>query len=258
MSAQMAAIVREQETLVRRLARFDGPTPERDAGSLRTIQERQRELREQLTAWTAELRTRAAALPPDYAQTAESAVRFAEAVEQLHITDPMEQSEKAAGNQDGRLAHRSASRALTLLQQLLTREEEGFGGMCKGQPTFQVNESARRTLEQMLQALHAAAGSGTATGSAMGAGDGYSAGGSSPLNVPMLGVGRGGEGSGGRGKGDGRGTSATEVPQVGDSGAAPFEDPASPRGESVPIELIPERYREAIKRYFTTDEKPKR
>jgi hypothetical protein len=98
-------------------------------------------------------------------------------------------------------------------------------------------------------------GQGRAAGAGAGSeDDGYSMGSQSALNVPMYGPERASFASPGGSMGEGTGAqgrpTAVRSEAVGERGAGTPPEAAAGRG-SPSIEQMPEKYREAIKRYFS-------
>jgi len=122
----------------------------------------------------------------------------------------------------------------------------------------------RSTLQQMLSAiLQRHCGNSTGQGPAMAGGgviggdinDGYAVGGFSSLNVPVTGPERAAYaaqavgmsmGEQGHGKGGERAKPGSEVKKE----TLPANESAKLRGERLQMEQVPEKYREAVKRYF--------
>ena len=139
-----------------------------------------------------------------------------------------------------------------------------FAGMCRGQGSFDAAGDLRSTLQQMLSAiLQRHCGNSTGQGPAMAGGgviggdinDGYAVGGFSSLNVPVTGPERAAYaaqavgmsmGEQGHGKGGERAKPGSEVKKE----TLPANESAKLRGERLQMEQVPEKYREAVKRYF--------
>jgi hypothetical protein len=155
------------------------------------------------------------------------------------------------------------------------RKGNRFGGLCHGaDPGIQAPPDLRATLQQMLWAMRRRSGQGGGDGTGQGSGrdgrgmgaggfgaggdadDGYSMPGSWLANVPVFGPPRtefqpptaSGVTAGGAGSGGVAGPAVTTSDRdVHRSGA---RKPVTP--ESLPGERVPEKYREAVKRYFTS------
>ncbi|MEZ5303194.1 MAG: hypothetical protein R3F11_21500 [Verrucomicrobiales bacterium] len=285
---KFGALAREQADAARRLERFSGPNPERNPGLLRALGEAEAKLAANATALLAELAEKAAALPEGFAELAGSAKAFARRFDEFGIREDLRKAAGFAENEDGTQAHQFAKVALEKLEQLLGGPAGGgqgepgdpFAAMCQGRMEFGMPDGAGdgigETLSQMLQALAGRTGGGQGSGMGgmgmglgMGAGggdgsDGYAMGGNTPLNIPIFGPDRlsldgagpgsraggnpdaAGGGSGRRGPGAGR-AGESETIDAAAAGAEP-ED----RG-AFTLEDVPEKYRDAVKRYFAAD-----
>lgn len=255
-------IVRRQSELIRRLSRFEKETRQQDIRLLASLELRQKQIRAQLVEFTEDLIARANKLPNKYRKLRSSALQFADRIYAYKIPDLMTSAADSAMNQDGRKAHHYATRALEKLLELM--DEGGmFGGMCRGNmPSFNVPKDVMATLSQMLCSAMARGGEGTGQGgTGIGTGgdgdDGYSIGGHSSFNTPVFGPNRmrfpaagrsgtSGTGPSGAGVGMRLRPAASETMSVTD-----HEDIGS---ESMPMEEIPDKYRDAVKRYFSIDE----
>ncbi len=263
-ASRFRAIVRRQSELVRRLSRFQDKVQAQDLRLLGALSRRQKEIRAELLEFKKDLLERAAPLPDKYRTLRSTAADFALRIAELEIPELMSKGSSAAENQDGKRAHHFATLALEKLEQLLTdcKGDSGFGSLCQGEIAFNVPKDLKSTLEQMLAAIRmrmGRPGSGSGPGIGAGAGgdasDGYSTGSYSPLNVPVFGPDRmdfstAGRGSGGGGAGRGRarlGPGATEAMRI--------TEPGKIRSESMPLEKVPPKYLEAVKKYFSQEEK---
>jgi hypothetical protein len=174
---------------------------------------------------------------------------------------------QAGENQEARQTLHWATLALEKLRELMSSEcGGGFGGMCEGKLRFKVSEELNKTLQQMLEAICQRLGGGGQEGQAGTAGggiggdinDGYRTGGYSPLNIPALGPARTsfpGPGEGGRGQSGkgGSGGGHGEAKTTGTETMDPVPE-GKPRGASLPIEQVPGKYRDAVKKYFGNGE----
>jgi tetratricopeptide (TPR) repeat protein len=264
-------IVARQKELVRRLSRFAGVSGQKDARLLGTLGREQEVTRKMLEQFVKELRESALKLPPDYEELLQSAFEFADGVERLGIPRVMKAAEKAAGDGNGRKAHREASHALELLEQLMTENSgKSFGGMCNGcKPKFSVPKNLQSSLQQLAQAISNRISSGSGSGNGMGyggsgmggVGNGMGGSGSfmpgqSFMNMHIYGPQRMNftgmqSGVSGHGKG-GKGGKGAGLQHVGDNARENLEVTRRQQtdGESMPLEDISEKYREAVKRYF--------
>ncbi len=254
LSQRYLQLVQAQEQLVRRMDRYPDPGRLRDAGLFDSFQREETQIREALITLRAELIERAEALDDEYEPLKVTALEFAEAIEELEIPDVMNNMIRAAENRSGQEMVNQAELALERMRLLLTEcEGTAFGGLMDCELTFEVRTSARRTLQQMMQAW---SGLGTGSGPGMGSGDGYSVSAHTPLNVPLHGPGRsdrhrpvegGGPGDAARGRGPG-------AAQVDEQQRLWTEPGAGQRPGVGDIETAPERYRDALRRYFGWEE----
>jgi hypothetical protein len=207
------------------------------------------------------LKKSAGELPGVYIELKESALEFTDLIEGYEIPQTMEKSSKAAENQDGRKTLQFATLALEKMKELMeNKKDEPFGGLCNQKLNFNVSEKLKSTMEQMLEAIGSKPGAGSGDGGMIGGDptDGYWSGGYSPMNVPVMGPERmsyqspsdesgAGDGSGKRGAGSARmGRRASEVLGSRDEGQV--------KSGGMPMEAIPEKYRNAIKKYFSAME----
>lgn len=271
-AARFKDIVRWQSELVRRLNRFDREAAARDLSLLVSLGRRQEELRAELVTLVSDLQDRAGQLPADYDALRFSALKFAERVGTYEIPDLMKKAVNASENQDGKLTLHFATLALEKLKELISNcSGTEFGGLCQGQSqiTFSVSDQIKSTLQQMLSAIMSRA-SGTGKGRIGLAGggmiggdqsDGYWSDGYSPLNVPVLGPARtafpGGQEAGVTGPGSGRGRGPAAGARPAGAEALDRRGATEVKSESLPMEQVPEKYRDAIKRYFSHEENSK-
>ena len=267
LAVEYQELLQEQESLARRLGREVDAALLRDPALLRRLAQRQDEIRDRLLNFQNELRARAEALPKDkFEELWESAQAFADAVGELGIPAVMKEGVAAAGRPDPGVFRARAEHALELMRQLLNKPGNCMGGMCKGSvPRFKVDDLMQQALQQMLGACRkrgggtragagAGPGSGRMAGGSGGGGfssDGYAAGGSSPLNLPAYGP----QGAlGGPGRDGGRGRSGAGG--VTREGAALAEPGAGGgrAGAGLDVERAPEKYRNALKAYFSGTE----
>ncbi len=272
-AARYRRVVGMQQDLVRRLDRYEQEDVAAELRRLPGLGRRQEEIRVELVAIAEDLPGLAVALPPGYEKLRDTAIMFADYIYAWQIPDLMSQANTAAQNQDGRETHRLATLALEKLQQLMTEppQDEGFGALAQGRMEFEIPEDVKSTLQQMLTALAqqlagagrggGVPGPGIGNGGAgpMGGdvGDGYWMSGSSPLNLPMYGpsrmsfggadTGARGIGDGTRGRGDARaGTQAGERMQI--------EPGSEIESQSMPAQNVPDKYRDAVKKYFSSQD----
>lgn len=267
MSALYKELIRLQSDVVRRLERFGVESQGKDVKLLVSLGKRQEEIRGYLLKFVPELKKRASDLPGIYAELKDSAIDFADQIGAYEIPQTMEKAVKAAENQDGKETLRFASLALEKMKELAANKKDTpFGSLLERKMKFSVPEFCKNTLQQMLDAMGTGMGRGMGPGLGTGfgggggmlggdPGDGYWSGGISPLNVPVFGPERmsfeSPSGMAGRGRSGvgrvGRGASETMG----------LRETTPVRSESMPVEAMPEKYRNAIKKYFSTMEEEK-
>ncbi len=267
-------IAADQETLVRRLQRLESETRFSDLKLLSTLGARQEELRLELQSVAEDIAKRSEALPPGYEKLQDASLTFAAKIEKLEIPGLMRKASSSAANGDGRRALGSSEAALEGMRSLLVESESSpFSCDSKGNPGFDAKGKAKSTLRQMLEALKCAGRGGRnpgrglgAAGSGKGSGeggvyggsldDGYRSGMSSPLNTPVFGPRRsefgktGGAGPGPAGAKIGKGASERM--------AQPPPSKAPGASKSSTPESVPDKYREAVKKYFSGQQEERR
>jgi len=253
-------IHRRQQDVMRRLGRFQ-QEHSKDMRLLAALGRRQDKNRRALEQFVSDLYDRAGKLPDTYRDLRSSAKEFADLVGKYGIPGLMAEAAGAAGNQDGRQAHSSATLALEALEKLMSDCKGGFGGMCRGQNMkFRVPKDVAATLAQMLASLLGQGQSqGIGQSPGIGAGpvgpsqDGFWMGGYSPMNMPVYGPSRmmfpstsmDVRATAGSGSGAGSGHVAP-----GDSERINVKHKSEVGSRSMPLENVPEKYRNAVKRYF--------
>ncbi|MEM7697837.1 MAG: hypothetical protein AAF236_05475 [Verrucomicrobiota bacterium] len=278
-AVEFSRLAQEQDTLARRLKRFEAETRATDQPLLDSLGESQDQIADSLRDFTREMREAIQELPVGYEDLAESARQFMNQVIDSGAREDMGTSTTAAGNEDGSRSFQYSSLAAEKLQAILEGEGENaseFGQLANGTIPFNMPGSLKKTLSEMLSAL--------CLGMRLGDGNG-------PGNRP--GTGRGGGGGAGGGYGgnsdDGfavAGYTALDIPVLGPTrmrlqdipssrmgdeedqsqtaATAPNEAAAGDRitstgGEEAaasPLDFgsVPEKYRDAVKRYFTPDD----
>ena len=240
--------------------------------ALRGLGARQSAVAEELREWTKALGPVLDALPGEFARMREEGREFLEAVEHENIPEVMDGSAKAAESGDGRLAASQSDVALQLLESLLKRKN-GMAQMCNGEcdsAPFPLPEDLASTLNSLMRSLIPRPGSGEQTGAGTSGEGGFSGNSDSGYSVagklprlPVFGPSRSRPGAKERGGPEiGKG-------RAGKDGAGRPEDNASTgasgiaadqtregAGEAVAPEAVPESYRAAVKRYFSTENTP--
>lgn len=254
-------IYERQSELVKRLQRFKERTPRRELRLLESLGALQKQIRQDLQQLVKDIQERSKPLRNEYAALRQSAQKFAAQIEQLDIDETMSSAYAASKNQDGPRTLQYATLAAEKLEELISGcQGDAFGGMGQCELTFRIPKpSMRQTLEQMM--LGMGLGSGNAGGLGIGAGgsgtDGYMVPGHSMMNIPMYGPARlssGAAGGGETGQNEeksGRGAASGSVRQ---SKHMSIEPKGTARGEGLPMENVPEKYMEAVKKYFSDDD----
>ena len=261
-AARFQALVQRQADLVRRLMlRYGGAIDPSDRSFLPAYGEEQTAIWQELAAFAGDTAAAAETLPEAVAALKNDTLAFLQALEQTGASNHMGRAAVASRNSDARQTCREAQLALEKLRLLLQEDESGggncFGGLCRGmQPGFGMPDTAS-SLQAMFRSLCRRRGVGTGSGIGAGeggAGPGFGASGYSTLATPVYGPPRSRAGHAGDGRGEagagtgGRGGGAGGAPAIVERlrAAGGYE----PAGEAVPLERLPPRYREAVKRYF--------
>ena len=268
-------LVQRQEGLVRSLERYENESGAGDSARLRALGHRQAGIARDLADVLATIERTAPLLTGEAAAFADSALQFMQQLKAADPETPMQAAVVAATNADGRDARHQAVLALERLKQTGKdcEGDGGFGGMCQGQgpPKFS-EDDLQNTLEQMLAAMmrrllgqNQGSGEGPTPakdvgGSGIGFGgdksDGYWMNGHTPLNIPVTGPPRtrfsapsqgvtGAAGTGGQ-----AGQPAVNI----DSTSRNTATDGNVDSRTMPLENVPNKYREAVKRYFSTPE----
>jgi len=212
-----------------------------------------------------DLAERAENLPDTYRTLRSSAKDFADRIKKDNIPGLMKSGSTSAENQDGRQALHFATLALEALEKLMSDSCNGgggFGDMTRGDMKFQVPKNLKQTMEQMLSALmsqgqNPGQGQGkTGAGSGLDgpADDGYQMGSYSPLNTPVFGPNRmslpttSTPGTAGDGR-DVQGKASARITPI-DSETIDTHGKSGIKSRSMDIESMPDKYKEAIKKYF--------
>lgn len=263
-AARFQALVQRQADLVRRLTyRYETTIDPADRPFLPRYGEEEAAVARELAAFAADTATAAEALPDEREVLKRDTLAFLQALARTGASNSMERAVVASRNSDARKTCREARLALEKLRSLLpedaSKDGNGFADLCRGlQPGFGAPNVAA-TLQAMFRSICRRHGVGSAPGQGMGwgnggAGPGFGASGYSTLATPVygpprsraggVGDGRGDIGAGGHGRGGAAGASPAVVERLRPA------DGYDPAGEAVPIERLPARYREAVKRYF--------
>lgn len=267
-AARFVQILNRQRDLVRILARREADTSER--GSLRELGKREAEIRQELAEFAASLARTAEALPAtgDLAELRAGALDFAAKLARCGADGLLQQVVVAAQNENGPDMLRDARLGKERLEELLSQcGDSAFGGMCRGGLKFQVRDELRTSMEQMLSSMLKrggdSKGGGQGTGNAPGGGvgdgaDGYSVSAHTRMNTPVIGPARrqfvqGGGAKGGAGRGSG-GPGAGGAGRAGRTESTAGQTGRDFTGPGRAAELAPEKYRQALERYFSQPE----
>jgi len=238
--------------------------------ALPDLGQRQSDLAASLRQVEKELDAALGELPEEFAPMKEEGAKFLEALRELEIPPTMDHAAKAAEGADSKSSGDRADESLAKLEALL-RKKNGICEMCRGEGEgFPWPEDLAQTMQQLMQALiprPGGSGSGNPAAGMSGGGgfggqsdSGFAMKGKMP-RLPIFGPSRAqfsrkaapslGGGSDGTGKGDGRPEGNADISS--NQLATKSQDRSA--GEAVPIEAVPEAYREAVKRYFSTEDK---
>ncbi len=266
-------LIEEQRELVKDLNRLTEQVRrgETQAGpALRDIAKRQHEIAGTLRDVDRQLDEALQALPDEFARVKEEGLEFLKMLRERSVPPLMDEAAKSADTADSRSTQEKSSEALARLEDLLKRKN-GICNACRGEgeEPFPWPEDLAQTMQQLMQSLiprpgaKPGSGAGGEGGSGQGgSGDsenGYSMRGNSP-RLPMYGPPRssfsrnagpqlGGSGKNGSGSGKGAPEGSAEVPRD-EVTTKPAQKGA---GEGAAAEAVPEAYRAAVKRFFSTE-----
>ena len=277
-SVEFSAIVRDQDTLTRRLKKFEQEARSSDLPFLEALGQDQKAMEERVEELIESLEESIAELPSGYEQLKAGAESFLSALKQSGAQQDMDTSADAADKENGPESYQFSSLALEKLKALQNgdgQSGEGFCQLSEGDLKFPVPGELEPTLSQMLSAMCFGQGNqpgnqpgsnpgrGGSGGGGLGMGgnseDGYSMAGYSALDIPVLGPPRmrledlpqsrlaGDDRNNDPGKGP-TNTSVNEADRVA------VEEKSAPAGTPLDFGNVPEKYRDAVKRYFTPSE----
>ncbi len=274
-AARFSQVLREQIAFERRLRKFQENGGGR-ANQLQALGRVQQKIREKLGEFEEYLSEALEGLPAAQDELKQAGSAFLQALRRTRAANDMERSAQDANNQNGPSAHQFTQLALEKLESLVSGEGNSedvakFGSLCQGRNEFGMPPGLKQTLEQLLMGIAGRAGNRgrgqpgnkpgmSRSGGGIGAGgdldSGYAMSGYSQLNVPVLGPdrmelnpransARGGQGSGGGG--NRAQTAAQQTDRINP------ENQQTTRTESLgQMELVPGKYRDAVKRYFSS------
>lgn len=240
--------------------------------ALRDLARQQREAAAELLDVEKQLDESLKALPEEFAAMKEQGTEFLEMLREQKVPGVMDDAAKSAEAADSKAAGEQAAEALKRLEDLL-KKDNGICEMCRGgdgPPKFPWPQDLEQTMQQLMQSLIPKLGGGSGQGSKPGGagGEGQGASGDSESGfsmqgkaprLPMFGPPRsrfqrnagpqlGGSGKSGAGSGKGPERDA----DVGRDEVA-TQTKRSAAGEGAGTEAVPEKYREAVKRFFSAE-----
>lgn len=263
-ASRFMQLLNRQRDLTRRLQRRQADP--NDQSSLRDQGTQQAGILQELNAFSENLKNAAEALKEggEFDQLRASSLEFAAKLKDCGAGPLMQVAVEAAQKDNGPDTLRNARLAKEKLEEFLSQcENSQFGGLCRGQMKFKVQDELSQSLAQLLASLMSGGnrrgGQGTGPnpgGGAGDAGDGYSVPSHTRLNTPVVGPSRsqfvpGGQAKGSQGQG-GQGGATVVRPEKTEPSAGQTRPDLSAQGRSP--ELVPEKYRKALKRYFSQPE----
>jgi hypothetical protein len=269
-AAKFAGIVKRQKEIVRKLRIFEtNRSPDR-IPRFKGYSRRETELSESLAKAVSELERISKELQDIFKKIAEDSKEF---IAEFKRKDPCKYMNEAAlfaKNSDGRQACRSAVLALEKLMELMNKENI-ISAMCRGDMCGNIPQKMRMTADQLLKSMFckekAAPLDGAGNGGNGGDGgniggdpnDGYHSSGFSSLDIPVKGPKRrslsksdspgGGQQSGGGGK-KGSCDNACKFISKKNSETMKGQGRKETKTRSVQVDSVPEKYRDAVKKYF--------
>ena len=253
------ALIGEQQWVVRRMERYPDPAALRDAATFRSLARAQREVESRLTSFVTELRERAEDVKtiPGAEKFGKDAYAFADKIDAAQIPPVMNTAAVAGDNHDGRVLLDAARDALERLLKLLEEPDNEFASACRGQqPGEGQGQRNGRTLGQLGEGMGLAQGAGQ--GDSL---DGYALGANTPLNTPVYGP--------ERTRFDSEAPTGTRTAQnpsrngraervLSEPGAETGGNESATAGTAggVRLERTPEKYRDAVRRYFAEEPAP--
>ena len=251
----------EQEAVVRRLNRYADPSQIDNASMFRQLARKEKQIHGAMVELRDTLLERANALPDELKKLRMTTRSFAESIDAVEVLGQLDDAKKGAQNQDGARLVQHARVALERMKELLSNCQGSFGNLARCEPKFSVqNPKAMRTIQQMMKSWRPGPGGLGGMGNLGGGGsddDGYSMQGASPLNVPIFGPDRkrfsspkttGGSGNAGSGS-----VGNTLVDQDARE-KMESKSVVDMERQTIQFERLPEKYRDAIKRFFSHEE----
>ena len=271
-AAKFAAIRAEQKAIVRKLDKFAADNEAPSKAVLQELGRKEAELREKLAAFLKELGTAADGLPGRFDDLRNDSHGFIELVDKFGIPKILEDAALEGKNMNGDKTSTLAKLALEKMDALL-KQDNNLSQMAKGNFPAQGlgdGDSVRETLQQMLRAMMKqkcnGAGVGNESGRGSGAGggglgdvnDGYFMNSYSPLNIPVAGPQRSSyspkSGAGAQGEGQCPAGKAAKRNAKTERGGIIVKERRSTETINVNLDEVPEKYRDAVKKYFGEEE----
>ncbi|CAN5895700.1 hypothetical protein BH11VER1_BH11VER1_02130 [soil metagenome] len=260
MHAEQKQLVAQLEPLAREIMHGDM----RNAAKLDGMARQQQAVLEHWKAWLPELRAAAEALPSSEAELKKEALEFADEAEKAGIQRSMETAMEQAKKDSTPNTFVNSQLALVGMDTLMNSPNKLCQSCKDGKPRFMSPPNLAETLAQMLagmckrrgQGMKPGKGQGTGLGEG-GDGDGYATEGDMLLNAPVYGPDRlafNGESSlRGNSNSRDKGKGGKPVIQPEAANAIHTETARSTAKRQISLRDVPERYREAVRRFYGED-----
>ena len=259
LGAEFKAIVESQKELTKRLSIFKTSELPEHLAKLPDYAKQETAINDRLEALLKKMLTLKKELPEELEKLQLDIQFFIEEYRRTKIDFLLSQTIKQAGYRNGGQAYHFALLAQEKLESLLSNKKNSFSCAARGQlPGNSLPGGMKGTAQQMLESLMNQLGQGglNGTGSGIGPpGEGNSGGSGMPyLNVPVMGPKRlmtGKSGSGGRGRGKGGDGHGMKRPiSIKYSEKIDLTKPEFTETDSIILDQVPPRYRNAVKEYF--------
>ncbi len=264
LGAEFKAIVESQKELVKRLSIFKTSDLPEHLAKLPGYAKQEKTISDRLEALLKKMLALKKGLPEELEKIQSDIQFFTEEYRRTKIDFLLAQTIKQAGFRNGGQAYHFALLAHEKLEDLLNKKKNSFSAAARGQlPGDALPGGMKGTAQQMLESLLNQLGQGglngrglSGTGSGIGPpGEGNSGRSGMPyLNVPVVGPKRlmtGKSGSGGRGRGKGgKGHGIKRPIRVKYSEKMNMTKPEFTETDSIILDQVPPRYRDAVKEYF--------
>lgn len=264
MHARQQQLTKNLEELARQVMLGDM----RNAAKLDSLSKQQQAVLDRWKAWLPELKAAAEALPESEVDLKKEALDFANAAESAGIQRNMETAMKQAQKDNTPNTFVNSQLALVGMDTLMNSDNKLCQSCKNGGIPFMTRDGMADTLAQMLAGMCRRRGAGRKPGDSMAVasgggggegdgGDGYSTEGDPLMNAPVYGPDRmtfGGD-SDLRGKSASRGKSGEGRPALTPENSDSISTETVRAGARRQISLrdVPERYREAVRRFYGED-----